>query len=86
MRSKSVTGSLPLSILDHLMVAVKHSLNYPETFALKPWLTSWGEKKAFAEDPYNLWVYNDRSKVSDHLIQSWHYVSSPIIQDTPSTL
>lgn len=22
-------------------------------------------QKAFADDPYNLWVYNDRAKVSD---------------------
>jgi hypothetical protein len=68
------------------MVAVKHSLNSPETPSLKHWLTSCGEKKAFAEDPYNLWVYNDRSKVSDRLIKPWHCVSAPIIQDTPSTL
>jgi hypothetical protein len=25
-------------------------------------------QKAFSEDPYNLWVYNDRSKVSDRLM------------------
>jgi hypothetical protein len=28
---------------------------------------------AFADDPYNLWVYDDRSKV-DHLNSYYHFI------------
>lgn len=81
MRSKSVVGgSLLVSSLTTF--PVKHSLNSPETIFSKQLLIICRQKEAFAEDPYNLWVYNDRSKVSDRLIYSWRCLSCPIIQDS----